>query len=187
MVAAKPDDAAALQTLSMAGDPALAHVSYMLVRAVRPDFVIEVGVATGVVSSFVLAALEDNGHGELQSIDLPPMSMKLRGYVGAAAPNELRSRWVYHWGSSRRLLPKVFAQLKASASVFIFDADRSYESMCRDLKIAWDRLSTGGWIIVNTADLYAGFRDSASAFGVEPIYVANVSKPGCVGLLRKPV
>ena len=50
----------------MSGDSALGRFVYAVVRASRPDVVIETGVATGVTSAHILAALADNEHGELQ-------------------------------------------------------------------------------------------------------------------------
>jgi len=47
-------------------------VLYGLVRALRPKYVVETGIATGVSTSFVCAALIENGFGNLYSIDLPP-------------------------------------------------------------------------------------------------------------------
>ena len=44
---------------------------YFLVRELKPEKIIETGVHRGVSSLFILQALEDNGKGELYSIDLP--------------------------------------------------------------------------------------------------------------------
>lgn len=46
-------------------------ILYGLTRALRPEFVIETGVAAGVSTSFFGAALIDNNHGTLFSIELP--------------------------------------------------------------------------------------------------------------------
>jgi predicted O-methyltransferase YrrM len=99
----------------MAGDSALGRIVYAVVRATRPDVVVETGVATGVTSAYLLAALEDNGHGALHSIDLPPTDMVAAGHVGAAIPADLKARWTYHWGSSRRLLSKVLRPVRDCA------------------------------------------------------------------------
>jgi hypothetical protein len=45
---------------------------YAIVRAYKPDIVVETGVARGASSSFILCAMHENGKGHLYSIDLPP-------------------------------------------------------------------------------------------------------------------
>jgi hypothetical protein len=44
---------------------------YGLVRALRPEFVVETGIATGVSTALISAAVIENGAGRLYSIDLP--------------------------------------------------------------------------------------------------------------------
>lgn len=44
---------------------------YALVRLLRPKFVVETGVSSGVSSAHFLLALSDNRRGRLHSIDLP--------------------------------------------------------------------------------------------------------------------
>jgi Methyltransferase domain len=48
------------------------RILYGLVRALKPDYVIETGVAAGVSTSFFGAALIENGKGKLFSVELPP-------------------------------------------------------------------------------------------------------------------
>lgn len=59
---------------------------YAIVRALRPDRVVETGMHDGLGSTAVLAALERNGAGELISIDPKPGT-------GWLVPDRLRSRW----------------------------------------------------------------------------------------------
>ncbi|MFC1897710.1 hypothetical protein ACFLX8_04000 [Chloroflexota bacterium] len=44
---------------------------YALCRQLRPDVVVETGIASGVSSSYILCALEENKDGQLYSIDIP--------------------------------------------------------------------------------------------------------------------
>lgn len=71
----------------------LGEVAYAVVRAVQPQAVVKTGVATGVVTAFVLAAVADNEQGHLHSIDPPPLAWVAQGRVGAAVPPWLRARW----------------------------------------------------------------------------------------------
>ena len=51
------------------------RILYAAVRALRPAHVIETGVAEGVSTSYIGAALVDNGCGILHSLELPPDRM----------------------------------------------------------------------------------------------------------------
>lgn len=47
-------------------------ILYTIVRAYKPEIVVETGVAHGVTSAFMLCAMHENNKGHLYSIDLPP-------------------------------------------------------------------------------------------------------------------
>src|SRR5207302_4750615 len=114
---------------------------YGLVRALRPAVVVETGVAAGATSAYVLAALEDNGVGHLHSVDLPQTRLVAAKMVVAAVPTALRSRWSYHWGASRRLLPPLLARLRGGVDLFVHDSDHSYTAMRWELEQAWASLA----------------------------------------------
>jgi hypothetical protein len=83
-----------------------ALLTYSVVRSLRPDVVVETGVASGISSAFIGAALLENEHGRLVSIDLPPAPTRLadgahydwsgRG-VGWAMPDRIRDRLGDRW------------------------------------------------------------------------------------------
>ena len=168
---------------SMDADTSLGELAYALVRRDRPDVVIETGVARGITSAFVLAALEDNGHGKLHSIDLPPPRMVEAELVSTAIPIPLRPRWTYHWGSSRRLLKRVLRDAPGERRMFIHDSDHSYANMRWELETAWAALSPGDVLLCDDANFHAGFADAAAALGGEPRYVAQPAQGGLTGLL----
>jgi hypothetical protein len=169
----------------MAGDTSLAELLYGLVRALRPGVVIETGVATGVTSAYVLAALADNGAGELHSIDLPSADLVRSGIVGSAIPEPLRDRWTYHWGASRRLLPRVLGETAGARRVFVHDSEHTYVNMRRELDCAWRALADGDWLLADDVLLNSAFTDVAAAVGAEPRFVAQRREGGCTGMLVK--
>src|SRR5271154_3180440 len=63
-------------------------VLYGLARALRPDYVIETGVAAGASTSFFGAALIENGRGKLFSIELPSAQV-----TGTACEDGSRYEW----------------------------------------------------------------------------------------------
>jgi predicted O-methyltransferase YrrM len=170
----------------MAGDTLLGQLVYEVARAVRPDMIVETGVATGVTSAYLLAALEDNKHGILQSIDLPPTDMIVAGHVGAAIPGDLRHRWIYHWGASRRLLPKLLDGLDGRL-MFVHDSDHSYRNMAWEIRAAWRAMNTSGVIVCDDVHLNSAFPDTASEVGTRAWLVAQAEKGGTTGLLMRVV
>ncbi len=168
--------------VTMAGDTKLGRLVYEVARAMRPDTIVETGVATGVTSAHLLAALEDNRHGVLHSIDLPPTDMIAAGHVGAAVPSDLRHRWVYHWGASRRLLPKLLDGVKGRL-MFVHDSDHSYANMAWEIRSAWLAMVSGGVIVCDDVHLNSAFPDTASGLGAVPQFVEQAEKGGTTGLL----
>jgi cephalosporin hydroxylase len=168
----------------MGGAEDLGELVYAVTRAVQPDAVIETGVATGVTSAYALAALADNQKGVLHSIDLPPSEMLDAGTVGAAIPSNLRSRWEYHWGSAKRLLPQVLTST-VGRRIFIHDSDHSYDHMMWELRTAWSVLSDGDAVICDDTHYHSAFVDFARSVGKEPTTFMQTQKNGTGGLLLR--
>ena len=55
----------------------LAAITYTLIKLLKPDIVVETGVGAGVSSLTILHAMEENGAGQLVSIDLPTPNTEL--------------------------------------------------------------------------------------------------------------
>ena len=170
---------------TLAGDPALGRLCYELVRGTRPARIVETGVATGVTTAYLLAGLEDNGSGLLESIDLPPLELIAAGQVGAAVPPELQARWRLHWGSSRRQLPRILRRPEG-VGLFVHDSEHGYETMRWELERAWEALAPGGWLVADDAGHHRAVADVAAAAGVAPVYVRQPGKAGTTGLIGKP-
>jgi hypothetical protein len=83
-------------------------------RSAEPRAVIETGVAHGVSTAFMLAALDANGSGELHSIDLPPHDAAPISVSVRAFRRQLRARWSLHRGMSRSVLPRLLASCRPS-------------------------------------------------------------------------
>jgi len=132
----------------------------------KPDIVVETGVASGRSSSFILQGLEDNKKGKLISIDLPKFykanqpetylteegNTELKSFVpqerepGWLVPRDLRHRWELVLGDSRVELPKIINNLE-KVDLFYHDSDHSYESMMFEYETVWPKLSVGGFLV----------------------------------------
>lgn len=64
------------------GSPELLRVIAAAVRLVKPDIMVETGVARGASSAVALAAMQENDRGHLHSIDLPPLAANSTKFIG---------------------------------------------------------------------------------------------------------
>jgi len=164
-----------------AGDD-LTRTLRAIIRLRRPKVVVEAGVATGVSTAVILYALEENGSGELHSVDLPLVGKE--DQVGLAVPTFLRARWSLYLGPARSLLPRLFERV-APVDVFVHDADHAYPSQLRELRLAWPYLKPRG-VIVSDDVVNPAFIDFAHEVGVRPWLIHQKGHNGAVGLAVKP-
>ncbi|MCK5269121.1 MAG: class I SAM-dependent methyltransferase [Spirochaetes bacterium] len=144
--------------LSHSADINLARLCYVMCRAIRPRIVIETGVCYGVTSAFILKALEANQHGELHSIDLPPLARGGDEFVGSLIPDDLRHRWQLHRGTSKKILPNLLKQL-GSIDIFIHDSLHTYQNMKFEFDTAAPFLTEQSVVIADDIDENRAFRE----------------------------
>lgn len=140
--------------------PLRGPVLYVLCRTVKPLFVVETGVASGVSSTFILQALEDNRKGKLFSIDLPNPNVKNK--TGWLIPEQLRSRWYLIVGKSRDKLIPILDDLK-TIDIFLHDSEHSYENMIWEYRTSWRYLSRGGLLLSDDINSNNAFSDFSKA------------------------
>lgn len=117
----------------------------------------------------------------MHSIDLPPTELFSAGEVGSEIPDDMRRRWHYHWGGSRRLLPRVLKAKAGQVGVFIHDSDHSYEHMKFELGVALEAVQRPGAIVADDIDLNDAFGDIMEPLGGFAVEQAQGS--GSTGLL----
>ena len=182
-------------------DPAEGSFLYALVRALKPQFVVETGVANGSSSSYLLAALERNGRGRLLSIDLPfhdtagEITPVLQGTTielvdsspipsgrepGWMVPERLRGRWELRLGDARDLLPAAVEE--AELDLFFHDSLHTREHMLFEFRTAWPRLRTGG--VLASDDVFLRKHDALPAFAES--VGCRFTTFGALGFARKP-
>lgn len=139
------------------GDFLFGRCCYAVVRALQPEVVVETGVAHGVSSAYILAALDRNGSGHLHSIDLPPHDHGAQERIGAAVSDELRARWTLHRGTTRDLLRRLLAEV-GSADLFVHDSDHTYANMSFEFSTVWDQARV---VIADDVELNRAFAELA--------------------------
>src|SRR4029077_18953633 len=138
-------------------DPGLARALWCLVSHLRPQHVVETGVAHGLSSRIVLEALKRSGDGWLSSIDLPAMTIhERRAEGGGAVPESMREHWEYLEGASRRRLPPLLARV-GEIGLFFHDSLHSTRNVRWELTTAWEALRPGGVVVVDDVEFNWGF------------------------------
>ncbi len=141
-------------------DPA--ETLYLFVRALKPQIIVETGVAGGESSTFILQALEDNKVGTLYSIDLPPPQGYKLGdshvyYLpegkqsGWIIPDALRHRWHLVLGASSEVLSPLLREL-GHIDIFLHDSLHTRENMLWEYQTAWPFINEGGLLLSH--DIY---------------------------------
>jgi predicted O-methyltransferase YrrM len=155
-------------------------LQYALVRAMKPEVILETGVASGVSTAYILLALRTNGRGALQSIELGDTAYLPPGRPpGWIVPDWLKDRWEMHIGDSRALLAPL-AQKLAPLDIFIHDSLHTYDHMMFEFEKVFPFLRTSGILIADDALWNPAF----------PEFVSKVRAPVAriirgVGILRK--
>jgi Methyltransferase domain len=169
------------------GDARLAGLAWCLVRHIRPERIVETGVARGITTRVLLEALERNRRGRLWSIDLPPLlERRLADEVGIAVPPRLRERWTLLRGSSRRELPGLMAEL-GRIDLFLHDSMHTARNVGFELDHAWPALRAGGVALIDDVEKNVAVRDF---LGTRPGTPAVISPSAdgrvLIGTLVKP-
>ncbi len=139
-----------------AADSVLARCCYLVCRLLKPEVVMETGVAYGVSSAFILKALEENGRGTLHSVDLPPLRREYERFWGIAVAEELKKRWSVHRGASGRILPELLGDLGA-VDLFLHDSLHTRRNMRREFEAVWPYLRGGGVILADDVERNRAF------------------------------
>jgi len=121
---------------------------FTLVRILKPEIVVETGVATGGTTQAILRAMYINQKGHLYSIDLHVLksedgSDKPEFVVGRLVPNNLKSRWTFIDGDSKIELPKLLKKL-GQIDIFIHDSLHTYNHMKFEFNTAYPYIKKGG-------------------------------------------
>lgn len=148
---------------------------YGLIIGLKPEYIIETGVASGISTSFMYAALVDNGWGQIYSIELPTDSGQIRledgsvfdwpaQGVGWAIPEELkramkgRSRLVLK--DVRESLPDILSKIP-HLDLFVHDDLHTPDHMTWEFETVWPCLRSGGVLAADDVNFsWIKFADS---------------------------
>jgi GT2 family glycosyltransferase len=137
---------------------------YHIIRWLKPDIVVETGVANGVTSTVILSAMEANNKGKLYSIDWPGTEdltfVPAGKQTGWMVPEHLRRRWTLEIGRSEEKLVPRLEELE-EIDIFLHDSDHSYETMMYEYKAAWPYLAINGFLLSDDVKMNTAFCEFA--------------------------
>lgn len=119
---------------------------YALCKIIKPDIVVETGVAYGTSSSYILQALYENKKGALYSIDSIFSPWQTKEMIGSAIPSELKSRWNLILDSSSKKLSTLLKSL-SEINVFFHDSLHTSKNMTFEFETAWPFIKSGGFLL----------------------------------------
>jgi len=154
---------------------------YVICRILQPRIIVETGVASGFSSASILQALEDNGVGELYSIDLhyrDGVTIPVDKELGWVVPVHLKRRWHLMLGEGFKVLPLLLKEL-GTIDIFLHDSRHTYKTMMKEYSIAWPRLREGGLLLSDDVIENDAFIDFADKVKLSPVVV------GRMGAIRK--
>ena len=148
------------------------RVLYALVRARRPDVVLETGVADGFSSFAILAALDANSNGQLHSIDI-------QDDVGVVVPAALRSRWTVHINDREMDLERGFKDIVAglpAVDFYYHDSGHTYLWQSFEYGAVAGLIPAGGTFMSDDVDWSYAFIDHCKARHVTPAIMVEGRK-----------
>ena len=155
-------------------------IPYAVVRASKPELIVETGVANGVSTAYVALALHRNGQGRLHSIEIGDSTyLPAAKEPGWFVPEWLRPRWTLHIGDSKAVLPRLLNELK-QIDIFFHDSLHTYDHMMFEFEQAHSFLRTGGILLADDALWNQSLADFARRSGARQWAILRG-----VGVLRK--
>jgi len=107
---------------------------YFVTRLLKPEAIVETGVAAGYSTTAILKAILKNGKGYLYSSDFPYFRLNTpEKYIGVLVDNDLRNNWqLYIEGDQKNL--KTISHNVRTIDLFHYDSDKTYGGRYQALK-----------------------------------------------------
>lgn len=157
---------------------------YVLCRLLKPETIVETGVAYGNSSSFILEALSNNKKGQLYSIDYVFRPWESRESIGSAIPVELRDRWNLVFGPASKQLKKTLQDL-GQIDIFFHDSLHTYRNMSFEFNTAWPYIRKDGFLLSDDINDNSAFYQFYSSLNLSPIIMGKPEQ-SFFGVLQKP-
>jgi hypothetical protein len=146
---------------------------YVLVRAQRPEHVVETGVRPGYSTAWILAALEANGSGRLTSLGPGTGAGRapaVHDYtVGQFVAPALRARWTLELGNTEENLERIMSSRSGDpVALFLYDNGPDAARARFELRTAWQHLAQDGILLAHHVDANPIWKEFCRLQGVPP-------------------
>ena len=156
---------------------------YILCKIIKPNIVLETGVAYGLSSMYILQALFENKKGTLYSIDSVFSPWQSKEMIGSAIPLHLRENWKLIFGSSSEKLKDTLNTL-GSLDIFFHDSLHTYKNMQFEFKTAWPLLNKNGFLVSDDISGNNAFHDFYSKMNLES-FILPQNEKSFLGIIKK--
>jgi predicted O-methyltransferase YrrM len=158
---------------------------YKLCKILKPELIVETGVAYGVSTSYILQALHENNRGKLISIDSIFRPWQTKEMIGSAIPKNLRDRWELKIGTSETVLENILKHT-SPIDIFLHDSLHTYKNMSFEFQKSWPFIKKGGFLLSDDVTSNNAFTDFYKSIHVEPIIMIQEKTPlSYLGILKK--
>jgi predicted O-methyltransferase YrrM len=148
---------------------------HSFVKYYKPEIVVEVGTNAGGTAAGTARALSENGRGRLVCIDngegvprsFPDVARK---NIKAAGLADEKIELICE--DSRTALPRVAAQLRGKADIYLVDAAHTYDAALADINDGLPMMRPGGFILVHDVDSKLDLANEASREHPAPVLEA---------------
>lgn len=157
------------------------------VRILKPEVVVETGVAAGFSSYAVLESLRRNKKGRLYSSDFPYFRLpEPEKYIGIIVPDTLKNNWKLYIDGDRKNLPKIIAQVN-NIDIFHFDSDKSYLGRKYAMDLIVPKMNADGLLIMDDIQDNSFFYDYVTSKKINEFYIFEFENKfvGLIGKLSK--
>jgi predicted O-methyltransferase YrrM len=127
----------------MAIELEVGELIYALVRALKPEHVVETGTHKGFSTLMVAQALKDNQRGHLHTIDIVDY-----GVMAECGRFGLENQVTFIVGESSAVIPSLIGRIPRIDFLWL-DADHGTDSVLREVEAATPLLGTGSYIALH--------------------------------------
>lgn len=134
------------------GGSAGLEICYFLTRLIKPNTIVETGVAMGNSSRAFLAAIKNNKQGVLFSSDLPYLDYKnAHEFIGCVVEEDLKKFWNLFIGQDISNIKKIMNSIN-NIDLFHYDSDKSYFGRKRIIEAISSKFSDNFLLIMDDID-----------------------------------
>jgi hypothetical protein len=148
---------------------------FIVVRAVKPNIMIETGSFDGLSTAIILLAMVKNNKGTLFTIDLPNprLPSDIKADPAWIVPDYLRNRLQLKIGKSSEHLESIITEV-GEVDLFYHDSWHTYENLMFEYQTVWSALSINGLLMSEyLPDLNNAVKDFIKDKTNKPTILAN--------------